>query len=615
MFKSSLVSHQHLLLSLPSEIVASILFYYIPKELSIKTLPKIIKKFTILLNINSQFKNMILNNEYFQNELILIIHSTFSFILFGHFMKLTENKINIRNLILKSYHLFSEKKERNVNEQINKLINNFHLKNLFISKQFLQKNLPLINLKNVDSIFFNLRFNNKDNEYLNLFIMNNLNKIKKIKFNLIYSYENLFEILNVLQSSNSSAEINIKSNYNDEILQYQYNNLITCIHTFKNNLNLKDFNNLKFIEFRDVENELIFDSLKSLKKIKVRSCNSSILISNCNNLKTVLIGKSNKIIVKNILKLEKLLIHNIKYCYVNVKNYINTLDVSLQDDIGTVFIKTKLVNNLEFNGNNLFEIYDVLFKRISKINNLNLSSFNETFFKFKNIIDYFGNLINNFNFTFSKGGPQFNDLNFQSVYSIESFTLKEMIDNYEGSIIDFTRDEEDNLQFIQQNDKYKVTEITIETECSNLSFINFNLLTQLSIYSSCLIDIKNLTALKVLNIGNGVIVDKFKHNKLKRLNIMKCDYININLNQLPNLKELEMLDGNDITLQTTTKELSHLTSIALNRLSLLNINLSLNSPYLLRFELTYYPTIEDIIHIHFIDTPLLRNIKIKHVIE
>ncbi|KAL9647826.1 hypothetical protein ABK040_008101 [Willaertia magna] len=583
-----------MLQQLPQELfihIFSFLFSTTPSELSIFDLLKLIKIIPSLIYVNKEIKNKLLCESFFNclfNESVLEIYDKQDINVYKYLRKITNNLFEIKNL-----EVFHVDKIKFLMKQFKNLNNcNLHLDNKNIDEN-------IILLQNIKNLTLNYNFfENYDKLKL---IIEKLTNIKTLNLKTKNPFNTAFlDILNLLKLNNLQVKLyyynNISDFNNEDIIQLNdYKNFIIELY-FTNGLNnykniISNYNNLKIINFMDIEEEINLKDIHHLESIIAYSC-SHLTISNCNKLRTVSLDNLQYLNINEMEHLNYLRIKNVTEFYVNVNEinefsfYLNTDEYEM--DIFTIKIN-KIIDSCYIDFNIIKEYKELLKSNNLKIkevtivdckNNENLIK--ELFIGLQKItLDI---LTDDFNIFLETN-------NLKKLNNCKELITKEIIDDK-------------NTRLLNNIENCNVLSLDLYNE-TDIKLINFNSLKELSIYSlnNSVLNLAELNV-KKLKIHNSRISNDYIYSGLKELRIANNYIININLNNLPNLKLLNIKNSEIVNLKLEEQRMK-LQDISLTNLKQININLTLNCPYLYNFYLSYFQNTENVINIKFNNTPIL----------
>ncbi|KAL9643662.1 hypothetical protein ABK040_016114 [Willaertia magna] len=326
---------------------------------------------------------------------------------------------------------------------------------------------------------------------------------------------------------------------------------------------------------------------------------SSINVFNCN-----------KLVVSDCKHLKNIQITNIKYCDIHCENnHLNLLNLS---NISNLNIKIDKINcfffhseiekiNLQINFVELFSVNykfikenaTILLKNILNINKITFSGCNVN----NNEVKSLQNILNNVNLL--RNIILLNN----DIFNAE-LVIKDKKQFMESSQFFLFENKEDCF-IINNINNYNIQDFTImSTQNKNVKMVNFDSLLDLIVEATNIsLDITELISLRSLTVLQENIIN-YNHLNLSKLIIKKNKNLNIKLNNLSNLKELEILGCKGINLELENKRMK-LQNITLEKLRNVNINLKLNCPELYKFYFSCYEIESDIINFEFCNTPIL----------
>ncbi|KAL9643674.1 hypothetical protein ABK040_016126 [Willaertia magna] len=577
---------------LPQENLIQILSFLLvqQKYYSEEHLVELIEIFPSILFINKEIQQKIITSDYFIDfidNLYLSISSGRVFRIYKYLNKITNNLIEIKNIVFNGdyYH------------KIKSIIKKFTtIKNCDIYLlNYLQSNIYLPKVENLTLNYCSYNINNLNS------IKHFLSSLKLLK--TIYlpidftNFSNeLNEIIKLLNKVDIYLHVDIPKQLNLEKYLNEYKDFIS--HLICNddlsiiNIDLSFYKNLQQINFSNVGSDIILKELPYLSDINLFNCNR-LIVSNCKNLKNLQIinvincdinGENNHL---NLLNLVNILNLNIKIDKINFLKFNSEIIFNLQMKINFIQLLSAdynfITGNKELLLKNNLNIYKIL------INDCNLNN-NEV----KLLQDFINNdnKFKNINFCLKNN-------NFETKLEIKD--KKQFMESSQFFLIENKED----CFIINNINNYNIKTFTImSTQNRNVKMVNFGSLLDLIVEATNIsLDITELISLRSLTVLQENIIN-YNHLNLSKLIIKKNKNLNIKLNNLPNLKELEILGCKGINLELENKRMK-LQIIKIEKLRNVNINLKLNCPELYKFYFSCYEIESDIINFEFYNTPIL----------
>ncbi|KAL9643677.1 hypothetical protein ABK040_016129 [Willaertia magna] len=428
-----------------------------------------------------------------------------------------------------------------------------------------------------------------------------------------YFDDQLNETIKLLKTNNIDIHLNIditeKSNIQDYLKLNEYKDVISTLN-FRNcsdlNLIYKDiscYTNLQRIKFLKVESDIILKEMPYLFSIHLFGCNR-VIVSNCKHLKNIQIinvkncdidGENNHLNLLGLVSISNLGIEIDRINYFFFHSEIEKINLQM---------KINFIQSFSVGYGFIKENAAILLKNILNINKITFSGCNVN----NNEVKSLQNILNNVNLL-----RNINLLLNNDIFNAE-LVIKDKKQFMESSQFFLIENKEDCF-IINNINNYNIKTFTIiSTQNRNVKMVNFDSLFDLKIETTNIsLDITELISLRSLTVLQENIIN-YNHLNLSKLIIKNNKNLNIKLNNLPNLKELEILGCKGISLELENKRMK-LQNITLEKLNNLNINLKLNCPELYKFYFSCYEIESDIINFEFCNTPLLFIPEIRILIE
>ncbi|KAL9643660.1 hypothetical protein ABK040_016112 [Willaertia magna] len=396
--------------------------------------------------------------------------------------------------------------------------------------------------------------------------------------------------IKLLETNNVDTHLKVnitnKSNLNNYSNLIEYKDVIYTLNCYNVNIikDLSCYTNLQEIHFSNVESNIILTEMPYLSSIYLYKCNG-LVVSDCKNLNSIRISNvKNLNIYDGNIKIDKIKFLSFRFeneKIINLQMKINFIQ-SFTDDYK--YIKKNqevlLKNNLNIN--------QII------INNCNLNN---------NEVRYIQSFINKYNL--------FKSINLCLKNNI--FNAKLIIEDkkiFLESSQFFVIENKDGNFIIDNIYSYNVTNFTIMStkyrnkNNRNIKLVNFDSLLDLTVETrNTVFDITELINLRSLTVLQENTIN-YNHLNLSKLIIKKNKNLNIKLNNLSNLKELEIIECEGVHLELENKRMK-LQNITLEKLRNVNINLKLNCPELYKFYFSCYEIESDIINFEFCNTPIV----------
>ncbi|KAL9642684.1 hypothetical protein ABK040_009763 [Willaertia magna] len=380
----------------------------------------------------------------------------------------------------------------------------------------------------------------------------------------------------------------------------EFTNYFTYFTFNDKNFNLfLDFNNLKEIKIYDVLNEKInLQNLYNLESITVNDC-SNLAISDCKNLKKIYLENLENFRIDKIKCLDNLTLINVTTIYIEVDK-IKELNLYLHEyeKVNDFTIKTKIIENFLIDYY-MIKIHQLLLRKNKfLINNLIINDFEGSLYDLEFLNDksliIVKEIIFNINFDDS-----------QIVLNLSASSLQHFIkfNIYNKKLISIEK-YKNNYMVIDNIKNCKIISLDFNEE-KELSSVNFYSLKEININNAIsIVNFSKLINLRICFIsGQLENLNCMNFTYLKELHIAFKKNLNINFNNLPKLKIIELNGCENISLNLQKQ--MQLTEIRLYELKKVNINFKLNCPKLSYFYFSYIPDMDNSINIEFFNTPML----------
>ncbi|KAL9657638.1 hypothetical protein ABK040_012717 [Willaertia magna] len=313
---------------------------------------------------------------------------------------------------------------------------------------------------------------------------------------------------------------------------------------------------------------------------------------------------SDDIKIENINSLQNLTLHYIKTVNISVKDFIDNLYINSSEmHYNNIYIKCdKIFYCTLFDFSMAYDSYKYLFKNVNQVMNIELIPDNpgHLFEPMKEMILNCNGIQSIIHFD----GYYEGDLTISYYYKIDGNKFVNMSQqNVDNNAMDY-------INVVKNGNEYIINEID-PFEIYNLQFDRYN------VGNKMVFNLLNLTSLQDLRFCNNnnrvhdeIVINNFSN--LATLIIYNICNLQIPFSNLKNLTELEINNSSNIKLFNTDSSLSNeeLSSIIIENVSQLQIDLTLNCPKLMNLLLKYSEEDKQNINLTFKYVPLLENVNI-----